>query len=142
MKKTILISSIILASVIGGWGWGKYPSKEQAGTACEEWLSKGKKAEWKGEMNAAQKNSKFFDDNDINLFDGKTKNERYSNWLNAYVEYNENTQYTNRSLYSRKCVHERETKQFLGKINKTVESGQFDNKKNKGVWKVAKNFRY
>ena len=41
MKKTLLLGSIFLASVLVGCG--KYPSKEQASDACSEWRLKGEK---------------------------------------------------------------------------------------------------
>ena len=47
-----------------------------------------------------------------------------------------------KTLFSRKCSFERETNQYLGRRNKTIEQGKYVWGEREGEWKIVKHFRY
>ena len=56
MKKTIILSSIVLASASVLVGCSKYSSKEQAMDACKEWEAKAEVIRYKSVINGITEN--------------------------------------------------------------------------------------
>lgn len=65
MKKTILLSSVVLASVLVGCG--KYASREQAKIACDKWKDKGERIDYLVHFNDSDTYEKYVTDRTCKL---------------------------------------------------------------------------
>ena len=65
MKKTILLSSVVLASVLVGCG--KYASREQAKIACDKWKYKGERIDYLVHFNDSDTYEKYVTDRTCKL---------------------------------------------------------------------------
>lgn len=144
MKKTLLLGSIVLASVMAG-GSSKYASKQQALEACNEWILGETIVDYTQEKDDFQKGVDF--DKNV-IFEDIVTEAQIKDLNKRKKEYVNSTQYYEKSINenafnARHCHLERDTKQWLGMENELVLNGGYDFKKGiRGTYKAVKSFRY
>jgi len=138
MKRVIY--SVAIALVCGGWIFGKYSSMVEAEIACREWKEKGVvllRGEQKLSGGPFKKHdcSKSPPDKALDCF----RANEYSKYAQELIVF----EISQNRVPTRRCNHERETRQFLGLV------GSFDTSQSRkyigdqvGTWKIKKRFRY
>ena len=71
MKKTILLPSVVLASVLVGCG--KYASRDQAKIACDKWKDKGERIDYLVHFNDSDTYEKYVTDRACKLEESKSQ---------------------------------------------------------------------
>lgn len=121
-----------------------YPSKRQAWEACKEWMDKGNEISYEYQMNRDQAEHEFYKNNPRP--DGYYQTLRNPNaGLPASDKRFENyfaTEPSRKSqIKSRRCERERETNQFLGLEDKSIQNQTWmDGEDWRG--EIRRNFRY
>ena len=121
MKRVLLLLPLLaLASC-------SYPSKQEAEIACYEWASKG------GEYIYIDRDHDYDWEKSLDLVQGKISRDEYFRLTDARI--------TERPRDVRRCVHEKETRQYIGwdngkKAGEKYTSGAGTDRK------IVRRFRY
>lgn len=151
MKSLKLLASVVLLMGVSGFWWGKFPSKNEAISACEEWEKKGKVITYEREMTIGNAMIEFSRKNpEPSLIVGRNlteedikHNQTKTKWLDDFDRYYATKPTITYKVRARECRVENETKQVLGFENKSISSGTWkhgDDREGKG--EVVKRFRY
>ena len=135
-----LVYSIGIALVTGGWIFGKYSSMREAEIACIEWKEKG---------SVLLREKPYPQTEPLEIHDcSQERGERFitcteSNNFRTAINYNRLHADSINRVPTRRCEHERETKQFLGYKGtfKTSNTSNYIGDQ-VGTWKIVKRFRY
>lgn len=137
-----LAFSVAIALVTGGWIFGKYSSMVEAEIACREWKDKG---------SVLLREKLYVPTEPLEIYDCSRDSgdaERFIACIEANrfaSAVNQNQVYANmhNTVSTRRCDHERETKQFLGFEGSFVKSPSSEYIGDQvGTWKIKKRFRY
>ena len=122
MKRLLLplLAALALPTAVEANWFGKYNSRYDANEACEIWMLKGFKYTYK----VRERKGYFGDIPDIEPITSphwKKSFERFQEYMKETRSIVEKT----RTGYSRSCLEEKETKQFIGRVKSCLKKKEY-----------------
>ena len=124
MRKVVLLFLPVLAlptAVEANW-FGKYNSRYDANEACEIWMLKGFKYTYKAMGSKGFSNKKFY--GQMYLSNG-AKTTEYLKFIRESILDAEKKVEKTKSGFSRSCLEEKETNQFIGREKSCLKKKEY-----------------